>query len=123
MVSSMMGIVWYLDSGDSFHMTGYKELFRYLEAKYLDMHIEIGDNGKYIITRFGKITFQREDVGTLALKNVIYVPEMKKNLVYVSILEDRGYDVIFSKGKVFLQHIAMGQVKKIGILMKNIYKL
>jgi len=44
----------------------------------------------------------------------MYVPRLKKNSVYVSMLEDRGYDVIFSKGKVFLQHIAMGQVKKIG---------
>lgn len=31
--------------------------------------------------------------------------------------------MIFLKGKVFLQHIAMGQVNKIGIQVKNIYKL
>lgn len=45
----------------------------------------------------------------------MHVPRLTKNLVYVSMLEDRGYDVIFSKGKAFLRNIAIGQVKKIGI--------
>jgi len=39
---------------------------------------------------------------------VIFVLGLKKNLVYVTFLEDRGYDVIFSKGNEFLRHIAMG---------------
>ena len=33
MVSSMMGSVWYLDLGASFHMTSDKELFSELEEK------------------------------------------------------------------------------------------
>lgn len=39
------------------------------------------------------------------------------------VLEDRGYDVIFSKGKVFLRHIATRQVKQIGVWVKNLYAL
>ena len=35
MVSSMMGSVWYLDSGASFHVIGDKYLFSDLEEKYL----------------------------------------------------------------------------------------
>ena len=42
-----MGSVWYLDSGVSFHMTGDKELFSNLEEKDLQMHIEMGDDGRY----------------------------------------------------------------------------
>ena len=53
----------------------------------------------------------------------MYVLGFKKNLVSVSTLEDRGYDVIFSKGKAFLRHIAMVQVKRIEIRVKNLYKL
>eukprot|EP00253_Pinus_taeda_P016792 PITA_16792 len=102
MVSSMMGSVWYLDSGTSFHMTGDKYLFNDWEKKYLQMHIEMGDDGKYSVTGLGTITFQREHGAPFTLKNVMYVLEMKKNLVSISMLEDRGYDVIFSKGKVFL---------------------
>ena len=38
-------------------------------------------------------------------------------------LEDRGYDVVFSEGKVFLQHKAIGQAKNFEIRFKNLYKL
>ena len=46
MVSSMIGCVWYLDSGASFHMTGDKILFSALEEKDLKMRIEMGDDEK-----------------------------------------------------------------------------
>ena len=53
----------------------------------------------------------------------MHVPGLTKNLVSISMLEDRGYDVIFSKGKAFLRHISMGQVKKIWIQVHNLYKI
>jgi len=122
MVSSIMGNIWYLDSGASFHMISDKELFSDLEEKDLEMHIKMGDDGKYSVTRLGKITFQKEHGVPLTLINVMYVSRLKKNLVSVSMLDDKGYDVIFLKGKVFLLHIATGQGKKIGIPVKNLYK-
>ena len=36
-------------------------------------------------------------------------------------LEDRGYDVVFRDGKVFLRHIITRQVKQIGSRVKNLY--
>ena len=38
-------------------------------------------------------------------------------------LEDRGYDVVFSEGKVSLQHKATGQAKKVGIWVMILYRL
>ena len=122
MVSSMMASVWYLDNGDSFHMAGEKDLFNDLEEKDLHMHIEMGDDGRYSATRLGTVTFEREHGAPLTLRDVMYVVGLKKNLVSVSMLEDRGYDVVFSKGKAFLSHKVMGLVKKIEIRVKNIYK-
>ena len=57
------------------------------------------------------------------MTDVKYMPGLKKNLISVAMLEDRGYDVVFSIGKAFLRHIAMGQTKRIGIRVKNLYKL
>jgi len=51
------------------------------------------------------------------------VPGLKKNLISIEVLEDHGYDVIFSKGKEFLRHIAIEQVKQIRVWVKNLYKL
>lgn len=98
----MMGNVWYLDIGASFHMTGDKEFFSDLEEKDLQMHIKMGDDERYISTRLGMVTFQREKVAPLTLRDVMYMPELKKKLVSVTMLEERGYDVIFLKGKAFL---------------------
>ena len=67
--------------------------------------------------------FQREHGAPLTLTDVKYAPGLKKNLVSVAMLGDKGYDVVFSKGKVFLRHIATSQTKRIGIRVKNLYKL
>ena len=57
MVSLMVGCVWYLDSGASFHMTDDKSLFSTLEKKDLKMHIEMGDDGKYSVSWVDTISF------------------------------------------------------------------
>jgi hypothetical protein len=101
MASSALGSMWYLDSGASFHMTGDKEIFSDLEERDIKMHIEMGDNGRYSATRIGTITFQRESGKPFQLKYVMHVPSLKKNLVSVAMLEDRGYDVVFNDGKNF----------------------
>ena len=79
------------------------------------MHIEIGNDGRYSVTDIGTIKFERESSNPFLLKNVMHVPGLKKNLVLVVMLEDKGYDVVFSEGKAFLKHKKMGQTKKIGV--------
>ena len=75
------------------------------------------------MTNISTITFQRESGSPLRLKDVMFVSGLEKNLVFVAMLEDRGYDVIFRKGKDFLHYIASGQVKQIKVQVKNLYKL
>eukprot|EP00253_Pinus_taeda_P001788 PITA_01788 len=104
-------------------MTGDKNLFSALEEKDLKMHIEMGDDGRYSVSGVGTVAFKRKHGAPLTLTDVMYVPGLKKNLVSVTILEDKGYDVVFSKGKAFLRHIATDQTKRIGIQVKNLYKL
>ena len=87
------------------------------------MHIKMGDDGRYSATGIGTVTFQRHLGKPFLLKYVMHVPSLKKNLVLVAMLEDRGDDVVFIEGKAFLHHKATGQVNKIGIHVKNIYKL
>ena len=99
------------------------DLFSSLEEKGLKMCIEMGDNGRYSVSRVGTVAFQREHGAPLILTDVKYVLGLKKNLVSVVILEDKGYDVVFSKGKAFLRHKDTGQTKRIGIRVKNLYKL
>lgn len=123
MVTSVVGSVWYLGNGASFHMTENKEVFSELEDKDLQMHIEMGDDGRYNMIGIDTITFQRDSGSPLTLKYVMHVPGLNKNLISHSMLEDDGYSMIFSKGKAFLHHIASIQVKRIRVWVKKLYKL
>ena len=87
------------------------------------MRIEMGNDEKYSVSGVGMVAFQREHGARITLTDVKYVPGLKKNLVSIVMLEDKGYDVVFNKGNAFLRHIATGQTKRIGIRVKNIYKL
>ena len=87
------------------------------------MHIELGDDGRYSATKIGTINFKRASSKLILLKDVVHVLGLKKNLISVAMLEDRGYVFFFSEGKVFLRHKAIGQAKKVGLRVKNIYIL
>eukprot|EP00253_Pinus_taeda_P003072 PITA_03072 len=106
LVSSVMGSVWFLDSGASFHMTGDRDLFFDLDEKDLGVHIEMGDDGRYSATGIGTISFERESGKPFVLKEVMHVPGLKKNLISVAMLEDKGYDVVFGEGKAILCRMA-----------------
>jgi len=108
-VSSMMGSGWFLDSGASFHMTSDKSLFSTLEEKDLQILIGLGNDEKYNVSGVGTVIFQREHGARPTLTDVKYVPGLKRKLVSITMLEDRGYDVVFSKGKIFLRHIITRQ--------------
>jgi len=115
--------VWFLDSGASFHMTGDRDLFSDLEDKDLGVHIEMGNDGRYSETGIGTISFERESSKPFVLKEVMHVPGLKKNLIFVAMLEDKGYDVVFSEGKAFLRSKTTSETRKIGVRVRNLYQL
>lgn len=53
----------------------------------------------------------------------MFVLSLNKNIIFFVVLKDCGYDVIFSKGKSFLRHIATGYVKQIRVCVKNLYRI
>ena len=118
-----MGSVWFLDSGASFHMTRDKYLFSDLDEKDLGVHIEMGDDGRYSATGIGTISFERESGKPFILKDFMHVLGLKKNLISVAMLEDKGYDVVFSKGKAFLRSKTNGETWRIGVRVNNLYQL
>ena len=57
------------------------------------------------------------------MKDVLHVPGMTSNLVNVSTLEDEGYDVLFSRGRVYIQKYGSSERIKIGIHDEGLYRL
>ena len=64
------------------------------------MEIILGDNSTYPIKGVGNVTLQLNQGNTIHLQEVLYVPNLKKNLVSISAMEDKGYKVAFVDGKV-----------------------
>lgn len=105
--STVMGSMWYLELSASFHMTECRYFFSDVEEKCLYMHIDMMDDRRYSATGIGTITLKKELGFPLRLKGVMFIPGLKKNIISIAILEDQGYDVIFSKSQEFLRFITM----------------
>ena len=71
------------------------------------------------------VYFQRESLPPMLLREVLYVHGLKKNLVSVSAIEERGYEVLFRDGHVllFLKGSSITSAKVIGSRHEKLYKL
>ncbi|KAI3707390.1 hypothetical protein L6452_25856 [Arctium lappa] len=83
--------IWYLDSGCSRHMTGQRDLLtEYKEEK--GPSVTFGGNGKGYTRGFGVLSN-----GTTTFRRVAYVDGLKHNLLSISQLCDKDYEVRFTK--------------------------
>ena len=83
--------IWYIDSGASSHMTGIRQYFIDLTETGLDLDVVLGDNSSVKAVGRGLVSFQRDHRESMKLRDVLYVPRLKKNLVSVSTIEDRRF--------------------------------
>ena len=73
----------------------------------------------------GTITFQRESMSPMVLRDVLYVLGLKKNLVSISMIEDQGLGVSFLDGHVhvFPKTVRPSASYTIGVRCRKLYKL
>ena len=83
-------------------MTEYGELLFDLAKRENWQNVVLGDDAKYAIKGVDATSFQLKLGKTFKMKDVLHVPRMTSNLVVMSALEDEGYDVIFSRGRVYI---------------------
>ena len=108
LVSALTGFVitsqdtWLVDSGASTHMTGYREVLLDFRKKSCSAQVELGDEVRYEVNGVGSISLHLESRATLHLEEVLYVPGLKKNLISVLVLENKGYSVVFFEKKALL---------------------
>ena len=87
--------------------------------------MELGDNGTYAIEGIGSTSLKLESGWSLHLEEVLYVPRLKKNLLSVGVLEDKGYIVVVTKGKDIMWPLGgdMSSAIEIGVKEGNVYRL
>ena len=117
-------IVWFVDSGASRHMTVAREQFTQFSEEELNLEVELGDNRIVKVVGVGIVSFQRKSLPPLKVREVLYVPGLKKNLISVSTVEDQGYEVTFRCGQaiVYPSGGSIDSGKVIGVRQGRLYK-
>jgi hypothetical protein len=94
--------VWYIDSGASNHMSGVRERLADLTEFGIKFEIVLGNNT--IVRAVGRdtVSFQRKLSPPMVFRDVLYVPRLKKNLISVSTIQDRGFEVSLRGDEVLI---------------------
>ena len=78
--------VWYIDSGATSHMTFNEEFFTVLNKNHTGL-VRLADNKELIVKGIGTVVFSAKfgpTIKKVQLNNVIWVPELKTNLISTS---------------------------------------
>ena len=92
---------WLVDSGASRNMTGNHGALTSYRKKKFTTQVELGDDSTYNIEGVGSTSLQLDSGTVLHIDVILYVPGLKKNLLSIAGLEDKGHKVLFMDKKVF----------------------
>jgi hypothetical protein len=117
--------IWYIDSGASSHIIGIREHFSDLRDTEVRIDISLGDNRIVTVAGIGTVSFRRENLPPISFTDVLFVPGMKKNLISVSTLQDRGFEVSFRGTEVLIypQGCSIDSRQVIGVREGDLYRL
>jgi hypothetical protein len=97
LISTLTGTItprndtWLVDSGASKHMTGYKGSMSNLIHKYSPHNVNLGDDYHYPIKGVGEASYKLYFRKAMRMMDVLYVPGLKKNLLSISSLDEKGF--------------------------------
>ena len=115
---------WCVDSGASKHMTHNETILSNIEYYEEPQPVYLGDKSVVLAHAEGQLRLRTlcEDGTCLALKKVLYVPKLMKNLLSVRIMTQRGAEVRFTGDKCIV--IKDGRAVEIGRSINGgLYKL
>ena len=70
--------------------------------KDTNLEIILGDNATYPMKGTGTVTLHLNQGQALFLQDLLYILDLKKNLVSISVMEDKGFKVELIDGKVHI---------------------
>ena len=101
MVDSNSG--WVLDSGATSHIVKDRELFMHFRKIPPNTKwVYVGNNARLEVQGVGICKISIKDGHCLHLVDVLYVPQIRRNLISVSCLLDLGFELTFHGNKVYL---------------------
>ena len=86
---------WWIDIGATRHVCYDKKMFSTFEPIETGEKVFMGNFATSDIKGHCKVVLKMTSGKELTLKNVLYVPEIHKNLVYSSLLHSHGFRLVF----------------------------
>jgi hypothetical protein len=114
---------WWINSAATRHITRSREFFVDFKEKSVGEHkVYMGNNTYNDVLGEGKSEKCKISINRsiIVLYNVLYVPNICRNLISVPILDDKGYSIKFKSRKVY---ISRGNISVKGTKEDNMYFL
>lgn len=89
--------LWYLDTSCSNHMCGKKSVYHKLDESFRDT-VRFGDNSAVSIMGKGKVSIQTKVDSIQSISNVLFVPDLKTNLLSAGQLQEKGHEITTKDG-------------------------
>lgn len=121
---------WFIDSGASAYMTCNNEWYDKYYEKTNGTHIQLGDNRSHKVQGYEVISVYLPNRQMRQIHDVMYVPTIKNNLIFVSTITDNNLKVEFGKlgcivkdvqdlYRVFSTGNKVGGLYKLNVIMKH----
>jgi hypothetical protein len=107
---------WWINSGATIHVVNCLQglsMRRTLPRGERTIRVTNGEEAE--VEAIGELPLEISNGFTLYLHDVLYVPSMKRNLIYVSCLDDDGFDCLFGKK----QYLIMFNDEVVGCALRH----
>jgi len=114
--------MWYLDTGCSNHMCGDKKMFFDLDETYNNT-VKFGDDSIVSVMGKGTVAIHPKGTSVQTISNVLYVPELKTNLLSAGQLQEKGYEISIKGGICRIQDEKLGLIAEVKMTGNRMFPL
>ncbi|GKV41367.1 hypothetical protein SLEP1_g48909 [Rubroshorea leprosula] len=90
---------------------GDKSTFANLDESCQDK-VKFGDNSTIAVKGRGQVTIRAKDNSIQTISNVLYVPDLKSNLLSLGQLQEKGYEILIKDGVCQIRDSKLGPIAK-----------
>jgi len=99
---------WFLDSGCSNHICGYRGMFTNLDESF-QHSVKLGNNSKMSVVGKGNVKLLLHGINHI-VNEVYYVLKLKNNLLSIGQLQEKGLAILIQKGVYKIYHPEKGLI-------------
>jgi hypothetical protein len=94
---------WWIDSGATIHIANSLQGFHTRQTlRRGERSIRVANDVEAEVEAIGELSLELNNSFILRLHNVLYVPSLSRNLIFVSCLDDDGYDCQFGNRRCLI---------------------